>query len=171
MPPLPNIRRETFARQYLKTGIGSKAYCQAYGRQQADATARVNASRLLTYADINMRLCELRKAAMKRADITIDKILNDYQTALEMAKAQDKPDSIVKAAESQAKLVGLLRDRIETGNAGDFDTMENISDIVEIVRAQAGDQAALAFMKAFNLDKSNDEQALIEAESPTDAVN
>ena len=38
----------------------------------------------------------------KRADITEDKILADYQDALDLAKAQEKADSIVNAATAQA---------------------------------------------------------------------
>jgi hypothetical protein len=88
----------------------------------------------------------------KRADITEDKILTDYQIALEIAKEQAKPDSIVNAATAQAKLVGLLRDRIESGNVGEFDALDNVSDILEKVAQQAGPEAALALSKAFGLD-------------------
>jgi hypothetical protein len=89
----------------------------------------------------------------KRADITEDKILTDYEEALKLAKAQAKPDSIVNAATAQAKLVGLLKDRIETKNADDFENMDSISDILQAVADQAGPEAAAALSKAFGLDK------------------
>ena len=89
----------------------------------------------------------------KRADITEDKILTDYQEALALAKEQQKPDSMVNAATAQAKLVGLLKDRIETKNVNDFENMESISDILEAVTAMIGPEAALALSKAFGLDK------------------
>jgi hypothetical protein len=154
MPILKNQRHEKFAREYVKTGIGAEAYRRVYPRIDPIETAKRNAYRLRTYAHIDKRIQELRQAMAKRADITEDKILTDYQEALALAKAQEKPDSMVNAATAQAKLVGLLRDRVETGNAGDFDNMENISEVLEAVAAQSGPEAAMALAKAFGLDKS-----------------
>jgi len=90
----------------------------------------------------------------KRADITEDKILTDYQAALDLAKTQRKPDSIVNAATAQAKLVGLLKDRIETKNVDNFENMDSISDILQAVSDQAGPEAALALAKALGVDNS-----------------
>ena len=90
----------------------------------------------------------------KRADITEDKILTDYQEALALAKKQQKPDSMVNAATAQAKLVGLLKDRIETKNVNDFENIESIDDILQKVADEVGTEAAAALSKAFGLDKS-----------------
>jgi len=152
MPVLKNPRHENFAREYVKTGIGAEAYRRVYPRAHPISTARVCASQLLTNPNIASRTVEPRQAMAKRADITEDKILTDYQIALEIAKEQAKPDSIVNAATAQAKLVGLLRDRIESGNVGEFDALDNVSDILEKVAQQAGPEAALALSKAFGLD-------------------
>ena len=96
---------------------------------------------------------ELRQALAKRGDITEDKILTDYEEALQVAKAQAKPSSIVQAATAQAKLVGLLKDRIETTNVHDFETMESIDDIFRKVADDLGPEAAAALSKVFGLDK------------------
>ena len=154
MPILKNQRHEKFAREYVKTGIGAEAYRRVYPRIDPNETAKRNAYRLRTYAHVDKRIQELRQAMAKRADITEDKILTDYQEALALAKKQEKPDSMVNAATAQAKLVGLLRDRVETGNAGDFDNMDSISEVLEAVAAQSGPEAAMALSKAFGLDKS-----------------
>ena len=103
----------------------------------------------------------------KRADITEDKILTDYQVALELAKQQAKPDSIVNAATAQAKLVGLLRERVETGETGDFDKMDNVSDILEAVAKEAGPEVASALSKVFGISA---EQVMTEPVSGADAV-
>jgi hypothetical protein len=150
---LKNPRHEQFAREYVRTGIGAEAYRRVYPRINPIETAKRNAYRLRTYAHVDERIQELRQAMAKRADITEDKILTDYQEALALAKKQEKPDSMVNAATAQAKLVGLLRDRVETGNAGDFDNMESISEILEAVAAQVSPEAALALSKAFGLDE------------------
>jgi hypothetical protein len=153
MPILKNQRHEKFAREYVKTGIGAEAYRRVYPRIDPIETAKRNAYRLRTYAHIDKRIQELRQAMAKRADITEDKILTDYQEALVLAKKQEKPDSMVNAATAQAKLVGLLRDRIETGSAGDFDNMDSVSEVLEAVAAEVSPEAALALSKAFGLDK------------------
>ena len=144
MPILKNPRHEKFAREYVKTGIGAEAYRRVYPRAHPISTARVCASQLLTKPNIASRTVELRQAIAKRADITEDRILTDYQDALALAKKQEKPDSIVNAATAQAKLVGLLRDRIETKTVNDFENMESIDDILQAVTDQAGPEAAAA---------------------------
>jgi hypothetical protein len=154
MPILKNPRHEQFAREFVKIGIGAEAYRRVYPRINPLETAKRNAYRLRTYAHVDQRISELRQAMAKRADITEDKILTDYQEALTLAKEQEKPDSMVNAATAQAKLVGLLKDRIETKNVDDFDSMESISEILQAVEMQAGSEAALALSKAFGLDRS-----------------
>lgn len=112
----------------------------------------------------------------KKADITLDKVLTDCQAAIEMALAQAKPNDLVNATMAQAKLVGLLRDRTEIGAPGDFEGLENISDILEKVEAEAGAEAALALAKAFGYVKDDEpaqpeDTKLAQAVPPSDAVN
>jgi hypothetical protein len=75
------------------------------------------------------------------------------------------------ASERKAKLVGLLRDRVEAGNVGDFDNMENISEVLEKVANEAGPDAALALAKAFGIKAEQEDSELHQAIPPTDAVN
>src|SRR6188508_220773 len=104
MPILKNPRHEQFAREYVKTGVGAEAYRRVYPRAHPISTARVCASQLLTKPNVASRTAEPRQAMAKRAEITEDKILTDYEDALKLAKAQEKPDSIVNVATAQAKL-------------------------------------------------------------------
>ena len=150
---LKNPRHEKFAREYVKTGIGAEAYRRVYPRANPVSTARVCASQLLTKPNIARRAIELKQAMAKRAHITEDKILTDYEEALQLAKAQAKPNAIIKAATAQAKLVGLLKDRIETKNVNDFENLKSIDDILQKVADEAGTEAAAALAKAFGLDK------------------
>jgi hypothetical protein len=105
---------------------------------------------------------------MKRADITIDKILNDYQEALNMARAKDEAHNMVNAATAQAKLVGLLRDRVETGNAGDFENMDSIAEILAKVAETEGPGAAIALSNALKVAPTEPEFDDI---VPSDALN
>ena len=109
----------------------------------------------------------------KRSDITIEKILTDYQDALNIAKSQDKASDIVAAATAQAKLVGLLRDRVETGQPGEFDHLDSISDIIEKVAEEVGPEAAQALMKVlgYSGQEITETGPLMAAEPASDAIN
>lgn len=129
----------------------------------------------------------------RKSDITFEKILNDYQWALENAKGTMdaegnivgiRPETVVSAATAQAKLVGLIVDRKEIRGAGEFESMDNISDILQAVADQAGPDAALALSKVFNLtghdveagvilqDATNEQaEALYNAKPASDQVN
>src|SRR5262245_27029391 len=151
---LKNPRHEKFAREYVSTGVGAEAYRRAYPNAHPRSTARVCASQLLTNPNIARRTAELRKALAKRADITEDKILTDYEEALQLGKEQSKPNAIAKAATTQARPVGLLKDRIETKNVNNFEDMESIEAILQKVADEVGPEAAAALANAFGLDKT-----------------
>jgi hypothetical protein len=80
-------------------------------------------------------------------------VLTDYEEALRLAKAQAKPKAIINMATAQAKLVGLLRDRIETKNVNDFESMESIDEILQKVADEVGMEPAAALSKALGLDR------------------
>lgn len=179
MAALRRHHHELIVQYYIRTG-GNAAEAYRLASKKCigkplnhPKSPAVCAGRILAYPEVKARLAELQAQMAKRADITVDKILSDYQRALVMAEQLEKPADMVAAATSQAKLVGLLRDRVEAGNVGDFDKMDNISDIIAAVAAEAGDEAALALTKAFGLDRTSDAlienpEGDIEAEADTD---
>lgn len=128
-------------------------------------TAQVNASKVLSRPHVKRYLHQLQERAMKKADITIDHILQKYEAAFSLAERQQKPSEMTAAATAQAKLVGLLRDRVETGAVGDFGDVNSISDILELVAKEAGPEAAmtLAAMFGLNIPKSNATKSMEEA--------
>lgn len=189
MAALKNIRHEMFVREYIRNGgLGGQAYRKVSKQYPRKITGvnnpgsyRVVACQLRKRPDIQQREQELRDKMAKKSDITMEKVLTDIQEALNLARSQAKPNDMVNAVMAQAKLVGLLRDRVETGGVGDFDGMENISEILEKVREEAGPEAALALSKAFGLDNAetakrpapDPEEAagLIDQPPPSDSVN
>ena len=115
-------------------------------------------------------------ALLKKADITVDRILNEYEEARIMATEQAKPEAMLSASEKKAKLVGLLVDRREVGNAGEFEQLTDIGEILEKVRQEAGLEAAQALAKAFGLDVNPNEAQpngddLDTLEPPTGSMN
>jgi hypothetical protein len=150
MPELKLHRHEKFARAYVKLNNAAAAYREVYGPK--GHTARANGWDLLNNrGNIKARVKELRHQMAKRADITEDKILSDYEWAIQSAKAQDKPNEVTMAATAQAKLVGLLRDRVETGEVGDFENMNTLSEVLEAVSGLVSPEAALELAKAFGI--------------------
>ncbi len=180
---LRNPNHERFCREYIKLGNGSAAYRKIWTVKD-NKVSQACASRLRHKPYIKARIEEMQMEIRRKADISFEKILNDYQYALEMAKANQEPGNIIAAAREQARLVGLLVDRRESGQPGDFDQMENISEILEAVEKQAGPEAAMALAKAFGViadatrdavqienAPAGDAEALIEAKPGSDAVN
>lgn len=186
MAALKNIRHELFVREYIRNGgLGGQAYRKVSKQYPRKITGvnnpnsyRVVACQLRKRPDIQQREQELRDKMAKKADITIEKVLTDIEEAMNLARAQAKPNEIVNAAMSQAKLVGLLRDRVEHGDVGDFEGMENLSDIIAKVSDEIGPEAALALSKILGVDKAENAQdkkgeadGLIDQMPPSDSVN
>ena len=165
-------QHELFLREYIRNGSNAaQAYRTVYPNS-AHSSGGPSAARLMARDDLKARYEILLERHMRRNDITVEKILGDYQDAIDQAKRLEKPGDVVNAATAQAKLVGLLRERLETGNVGDFDNMADVSQVLEAVEKEAGPEAALALAKVFNIDKQPEQDsALANAEAPTKTVN
>jgi hypothetical protein len=182
---LKNPRHERFVKTYLMQmaygGSATAAYRVVYQGSKGYNCANASAWKLLNKPHIKRRIREMRMDIKRKADITFEKILTDYQDALEMARADNDPGNIIAAAKEQAKLVGLLIDRKEVGSAGDFENMENISDILAAIEREAGKTVADALAGTFKLlpapeaqkapESNVDTEALEQAEPASDAVN
>ena len=185
---LKKPRQELFVREYIKASLNGENASVAYARvykPKGFNCAAAGAWRILQKPHVKRRIREMRMDIKRKADISFEKILTDYQYALNLAKVKEEPASIIAAAREQAKLVGLLIDRKEIGAAGDFENMENISDILEAVAKQAGPEAALALSQAFGIlgpanivsvemkkaPEPENSEALLEVKPASDAVN
>lgn len=184
---LKNPRHERFVKEYLRLETATEAYRRSYPTSKGYNCASVGANRLLKKRRIRQRIREMRMEIKRKADITFEKVLTDYQEALELARAKGEAGNIIAAAREQAKLVGLLIDRKEVGAAGDFENMENVSDILEAVEKLAGPEAALALGQAFQVlpsppsggtvtvikaaPDSEESEALAVVKAASDAVN
>jgi len=123
----------------------------------------------------------------KKADITVDKILTDFQEALAMAKERGQPNEIVTAAKAQAELVGLWKQRIETGSVADYESMESVDEILAKVESDMGLEAAQRLASALGVTwpkgeasqvqqtppeaSTEAEMPLADLKTPTDALN
>jgi hypothetical protein len=186
MGMLRNVRHEFFVREYVKTGgNGAEAYRRIAARfpnkrlRNPDA-AKVIAHHIRRRPEVQRRERELISLMVKKSDITIERVLSNLEDAFITAKNQAKPSEMTNATMAQAKVVGLLRDRVETGGVGEFDGTEDVSAILEKVAEERGPEAALLLAQAFGYgpeEPSTTEQPqgedaqLAKAIPPTDAVN
>lgn len=171
MPGYVTQRNKLFLREYIKTGVASEAWRRVYP-DTSPQLAKDAASKALSKPHVRAYFDQILEKHMRKADITVEKVLSDYQYALDLAREQNKSGDIVAAATAQAKLVGLLRERHEHGNVGDFSDVADIATVLELVAQQAGPEAALALSQAFGLNQDMVEaEQLLEATPPSDAVN
>ena len=172
---LKNQRHERFLREYIATEWnGTEAYCRVYGPIK---TAGVQASKLLAKPKVRKRFNEMMKKIIRRSEITEERILGKYEEAYEMAQAQSKPSDMISATSAQAKLVGLLREKIEAGSPGDFDRLENASDVLEALADRVGPEVAQKIGQALGLihqieaQPEEDLTQLADTPAASDSVN
>src|SRR6266852_665953 len=159
-----NYNQERFLRELVKTGNATEAWQRIYNPSCRECS-RAAAALCLSKPHVRKRWYELQERAMKKQDISIDKVLTDHQWAIDRAKADGKPAEVIAGANAQAKLVGLLRDRVETGNVGEFGDANSIADILELLAKEAGPEVAMTLAAMFGLQmpKSNTTKAMEEA--------
>lgn len=148
MPALANARHERFARYYLKTSNASEAYRRAGYTCGTPGSVKTCASRLLTNANVKRRLGEIRRQMNTRTRITIESLLHDLAEDRALARETKQVSAAIAATQLSAKLVGLLIDRKESGQPGDFSDLTSADEILARVRADLGDEMADAITQA-----------------------
>jgi|SRR5882724_1017367 len=164
MPALANIRRERFCRHYIKTGIAARAYKASGYKASTRNALDVSASQLLRNPTVKSRIAELRRQMSYKTSITLQSLLEELAADRELARRVDQPSAAIQATVVQAKLVGLMVERKESGAPGDFASLGTVDEIVAKVRSELGEQAALLLQGA--LDKP-DQDAAPEADIPS----
>ena len=115
MPILTNPKHERFAQELAKGKTGDEAYVLAGYKRNKD-----NASRLKASEGILARVSELLTPSATKAQITIESLTQMYLEDRRLAQEANQLSVSKGAADSLAKLYGLLIDRAENGKPGDF---------------------------------------------------
>nr|DAH37076.1 MAG TPA: Terminase small subunit [Caudoviricetes sp.] len=117
-------KQQRFCDEYLIDLNGTRAYKVAYPSVKKDETARVNASRLLTNANVKTYIQERQKEREKRTEITQDSVLREL-ALIAFAKASDYARVVEKDAmvEVDGNMVPVLD---EDGNQVKYRTVEPI---------------------------------------------
>jgi phage terminase small subunit len=144
MPALANPRHERFVRFYLKTHNASEAYRRAGYATTTNLANRVNASRLLSHANVKRRFAELRRSMAQKTEISLASLLQDLAEDRALARRLGQASAAVQATQLAAKLTGHLVDRKETGAPGEFAGLKTAEDVLEELKKLLGAAAAAA---------------------------
>jgi hypothetical protein len=120
MPVLKNAKHEKFAQAIAQGQSLAKA-----AEKAGYAPRRGNAHRIRTNEIVSRRIDEILSAAAsettKEIVYTRETLLAELDLALKMAQDLEKPTAMVQASIGKARVLGLIIDRREIGDAGAFD--------------------------------------------------
>jgi phage terminase small subunit len=150
MATLFNPRHETFVRHWLKTGNGAQSYLAAGYKPTTRNALDVSASQLLRRPKIKARINEVRRQMSYKTRVTLETLVEQAEDARRLAMATEQPGAAIQATTLQAKLVGLLVERKESGQPGDFAQLETTEAILAKVRAEFGEAEAQALATILN---------------------
>ncbi len=109
-----NPKQEKFCHAYIETSNATEAYRQAgYGPNATEKTQTENACRLLANSNVLARINALRAGHQKRHEITVDSLTAELNTDREMARKLEQPATAITATMGQAKLHGLLTEKVD----------------------------------------------------------
>lgn len=154
MPRLKNPRHERFAREYVKddNGIAYKAYIRAGYRARGTPTpkdkapsASVCASKLLR--KVLGRVEELRVGIQSRHDATEDAVIAELDETRTHALSVDQCGPAVQATVAKARIAGLLIEKKEVGNPGDFANARNREELQRLVIEKLGEADGLRLIE------------------------
>lgn len=124
-------KQKRFCEEYLIDLNGTRAYMAAYICKKED-TARVNASRMLTNANIQKYISELMEKQSERTNITADKVLSELEKVA-FTDAEITGKEKIKALELLGKHLGMFDNKpSDTGNEAEIPKlMEALKDDVQ----------------------------------------
>lgn len=114
--PLKNSRHERFAQELAK-GKAQHDALQLAGFKASGNAARVNASRLLTDANVAARVVELKARAAEKAVVTAADIARQLDEDREFARELKHSAAAVSATMGKAKVLGVIVDKFEHSGA------------------------------------------------------
>ena len=103
-----------------------------------------------------------------RHRITVDTLLQDLADDRALARTLGQPSAAIAATQLTAKLVGLLVDRKEQGQPGDFAGLQSEAEVLAMVEAELGvESAAILAAELAKLDRDADRSAVEVNHDPT----
>lgn len=107
-----NTRQERFCLSLAEGLPQSRAYIEAGYTARGNA-AEVEASKMVRLPKVAARVAQLRAAAARRSEITVDDLVAELESMRKLAMACRNPAAGVAAVMGKAKLLGLIVDKAE----------------------------------------------------------
>lgn len=107
-----------------------------------------------------------------RNRITVDSLIEDIAEARALAMRIDQPSAAIAATQLAAKLTGLLVDRKEHGQPGEFAGLQSADDVLALVASELGADSAAALAAALAKGAEQaDSTPMDDTRGPDDSVN
>lgn len=106
--------------------------------------------------------------------VTVESITAELEDDRKLAQGLGQAGAALQATVAKAKLHGLLIDRKETGQPGDFQAAQTAAEVLAKVRAELGEDAARALQALVGLDQGeSSEQAgnVVPFRDPSEPLN
>jgi len=114
-------KQEAFALSYVEQGLASDAYRHAYNANNMSGEAiRVEAFRTLANPNISLRVEELQAEARERTMVTVESITKKLEAAQLLATTESQPSALTSAIMGEAKVNGLLIEKVDAKVTGDI---------------------------------------------------
>ena len=105
-------------RAYIASGYGGRGH-----------VAESGGSRLMSYGEVQMRVDELTRPAVRKARITIESLLAEPEITIADAREAKQHGAVIQALTLAAKVAGFLRERIEVSAVGEFASCHTTDDV------------------------------------------
>ena len=141
MPVLKNAKHEQFVQlviQGARYGWSQAEIYQRAGYKASGHSAAIAGSRLMKKDVIQRRLAELAAPAVKKTRVTIESLIDQFDQVFSGASNDKQWGAAGSAAATKARLVGYLRDKLEIGAPGSFDSMTEPEQVIDALIEDAG---------------------------------
>lgn len=107
-------KQESFCAEYVKCGNAAEAYRSAYKCEKMKPESVWSlASRLMSNVKVMSRVQELRDAAAKEAQVTLEGHLEDLKRLRDQSVEAGQFSAAITAEISRGKAVGLYTDKVQ----------------------------------------------------------
>jgi hypothetical protein len=116
MPALSNPRRERFAQNIVRGAKNGYCYTDAYLRSGYKGTGRTaisGGSRLMTFADVQSRVAELQRPAIKKTEVSLASLITRIEAAIVAAQADKAHGAVATNHALILKIIEMVRHESE----------------------------------------------------------
>ena len=98
--------------------------------------------RLRENVRVKRRLAEITKGLAMKTRVTVESLTQELDEARELAARVDQPSAMTAATIAKGKLHGLMVERKEQGQPGDFAGLQSAADVLAQLAADLGPETA-----------------------------